>query len=228
MLATIQYIEQELKGIYPTSEIKSISKMIITEVFNYSYTDYILQKNELINEDKKTIIFGIVSRLKNHEPIQYIIGETEFYGLKIEVNPNVLIPRPETEELVHWITMTKINKSDSILDIGTGSGCIALALKNFFKGSFVCGTDISEEALVTAKKNASKHSLETEFFRSDILEWEKYSWINFDVIVSNPPYVREMERNSMHPNVLDFEPGQALFVSDSDPLIFYRRIAEFA
>jgi len=167
-------------------------------------------------------------RLKNFEPIQYILGETEFYGLKLAVNPFVLIPRPETEELVQWIIKSQLPENCKILDIGTGSGCIALALKNELKNAEVFGTDISENALVVARQNAIKNNLDVDFFQADILKWEKIDWKTFDVIVSNPPYIRESEKKLIHPNVINHEPASALFVADSNPLVFYRSIAIFA
>lgn len=228
MHATIQYIKKELDRLYPKSEIDSFSRLIFEAVCGLNFTEQILQKNIKINSGNFRQIEDIVFRLKNFEPIQYILGETEFYDLKLKVNPSVLIPRPETEELVHWITETKHNNLHNILDIGTGSGCIALALKNRLKNTGVAGIDISENALQVARENAIQNKLEVEFFKADILNWENCKWKLFDVIVSNPPYIRESEKKKMNANVLNYEPENALFVSDKEPLVFYRKIAEFA
>jgi release factor glutamine methyltransferase len=162
------------------------------------------------------------------EPIQYILGETEFYGLKLNVNPAVLIPRPETEELVDWILKINSIRNAKILDIGTGSGCIALALKNHLKEGEISGVDISENALKVARENALQNHLNVNFFQSDILKWKESEWDKFDIVVSNPPYVRMSEKAKMNDNVLHYEPDSALFVSDQDPLVFYRAIAAFA
>jgi release factor glutamine methyltransferase len=156
------------------------------------------------------------------------LGETEFFGLRLKVAPGVLIPRPETEELVQWIIDLVKPADPSILDIGTGSGCIALALKNELKNAQVSAVDFAEHALEIARKNVRMNQLEVEFIKADILNWQNYNWELFDVIVSNPPYVREQEKKAMQPNVLKFEPEKALFVSDDKPLVFYREIARFA
>jgi len=228
MHKTIQYIKTELAAYYPDTEISGFIRLLSESVLGMSYTDMILKKDRIVTAEEINTITEIVDRLKKHEPIQYILGETEFYGLTLEVNPAVLIPRPETEELVHLIVKSQIPSQAKILDIGTGSGCIALALKNELPDSIVMGVDISEAALETAKKNALKNELDVEFKLADILNWKDYSWPKMDVIVSNPPYVRELEKEKMEKNVLAFEPEGALFVSDNDPLIFYKAIAEFA
>ena len=228
MKDTIQYFEKELAGLYPESEIEGLRKIVVESVCGWSFTEQVLQKNEKIGTSESYRIKSIVQRLKNSEPIQYILGETEFYGLKFKVNPSVLIPRPETEELVHWIIKSKIEPNSRILDIGTGSGCIAIALKNCFKEAEISGMDISEKALETARENSVLNGLDVKFFKGDILNWQISDYQIFDVIVSNPPYVRESEKSKMHNNVLNFEPGTALFVNDSDPLIFYMAICSFA
>jgi release factor glutamine methyltransferase len=228
MKATIQYINSELAGFYPVSEIEGFTRIIFEVVCSLNFTEQVLKKHEKISKPDFEKIKTIISRLKNFEPIQYILGETEFYGLKLEVNPSVLIPRPETEELVQWVLKSKFPENSKILDIGTGSGCIALALKSRLKNAEVFGIDISENALVVARQNAIKNNLDVDFFHADILKWKHYNWQTFDVIVSNPPYIRENERILMHSNVLDYEPENALFVTDSEPLVFYRAIAAFA
>ena len=228
MKATIQYINSELAGLYPVSEIEGFTRIIFEAVCGWGFTDQIKKRHEKVSKTDFEKIKFIVSRLKNFEPIQYILGETEFYGLKLIVNPAVLIPRPETEELVQWITNSKLPGESAILDIGTGSGCIALAIKNQLKNSDVFGIDISEKAVDVARQNAIKNNLDVGFFQADILKWEEFEWKNYDVIVSNPPYIRESEKVQMNSNVLDYEPENALFVSDLDPLVFYRSIAAFA
>lgn len=228
MKATIQYIEKELTELYPKTEIEGFTRIIIEAVCGWSFTEQVVKKNEQIPEADFEKTKKIVKRLKDFEPLQYILGETEFYGLKLKVNPSVLIPRPETEELVDWITKSGLPKNCSVLDIGTGSGCIALALKSQFKDAEVFGIDISEKALEIAGQNAVINGLDVRFLKADILNRDHFEWENFDVIVSNPPYIMELEKAKMHANVLNFEPQNALFVSDNDPLVFYRSIAAFA
>lgn len=228
MEATIQYIEKELNGLYPPTEVRGFIRLIFEHVCQMNYTDQVLRRKEIIDSTSKRIIEEIVQRLKNYEPIQYVLGETEFYGLKLNVAPGVLIPRPETEELVQWIVDSIKSSSVKILDIGTGSGCIGLALKNELKNAEVSAVDFSETVLKIARKNAGKNNLKVEFIHADILNWQNYNWKLFDIIVSNPPYVREQEKKAMLPNILEFEPEQALFVSDDKPLIFYREIARLA
>jgi len=228
MHTTIQYIKSELAELYPEREIQGFIRIIFESVLNFSYTDIIVHKDKKINTVEFEKIKTIVVRLKTHEPIQYIFGETEFYELKLKVNRTTLIPRPETEELVHWILNRTINPESQILDIGTGSGCIPLALKNEMPNAEVYGIDISERALQIAKENAIHNNLEVEFLKADIFNWKQYDWQQYNVIVSNPPYVRNNEKELMDSNVLEYEPEGALFVDDNNPLIFYRTIAEFA
>lgn len=228
MRTTIQYIEKELAELYPKPEIDGFVRLIMESVAGFSYTDLILRKDEKLSVSKQKEINEIVIRLKNHEPIQYILGETEFFGLQLKLTSSVLIPRPETEELVQWILDSPVKGNSKILDIGTGSGCIALALKKKLPEAEVCGVDISEEALVVAKKNGEINNIKVDFIQSDILTWKQNEWPQFDVIVSNPPYVRECEKRQMEKNVLEFEPDSALYVSDNNPLIFYKAIADFA
>jgi release factor glutamine methyltransferase len=228
MNSIIQYIKKELAGFYPITEIEGFIRIIFGTVCGWGFTEQIVKKHEKISVADYEEIKNIVLRLKNLEPIQYILGETEFLGLKLKVNPSVLIPRPETEELVQWIIQSNLPEDSRILDIGTGSGCIALALKNQLKNPGVFGVDISENALEVARQNALKNNLEVHFFQADILEWELFNWENYDAIVSNPPYIRESEKTQMHTNVLEYEPRNALFVTDHNPLVFYRSISAFA
>ena len=228
MKATIQFINSELHGLYPVSEIEGFTRIIFESVCGWSFTRQLVKKHEKIQEPDFLKIQEIITRLKTFEPIQYILGETEFFGLRLMVNPSVLIPRPETEELVDWIVRSDLPPDSRILDIGTGSGCIALALKSVLKNAAVSGIDISEKALETAHENAAKNKLDVRFNQSDILKNDNSNNEVYDVIVSNPPYIRESEKLLMLPNVLEYEPGNALFVPDSDPLVFYRSIAAFA
>ena len=184
----------------------------------------------LSESEMLTFHFAVKDLLKN-KPIQYIIGETEFCDLKFKVNENVLIPRPETSELVYKIVerqKTKDKRQLSILDIGTGSGCIAISLAKNIHDSKVYALDISEKALDVAKENAFNNNVDVTFINDDILSLKNKIETKFDIIVSNPPYVRELEKTEMRDNVLNWEPHNALFVSDNDPLIFYRNILEFA
>lgn len=228
MEATIQYIEKELAGLYPKTEVQGFIRLIFWHVLQLSYTDLVLRRNQKLENSSQKRIEEIVERLKKFEPIQYILGETEFWGLKLAVNPSVLIPRPETEELVQWITTTVEGEKISVVDVGTGSGCIALALKKEMTNAVVSGVDISGESILTARKNAEINRLDVTFKQADILQWEKEKWEPVDLIVSNPPYVRELEKAAMHQNVLQYEPENALFVSNTNPLGFYRSIADFA
>ena len=187
--------------------------------------DSVFSENEILNWN------AILEKLKIQIPIQYIIGTTHFYGLEFFVDENVLIPRPETEELVDWIVKlnSKLSKKKNlkILDIGTGSGCIAVSLAKNIPNSEVFAIDVSEKALAIAKKNAILNKVPVTFLHKNILETKDLSQ-KFDIIVSNPPYVRNLEKAEIKPNVLDNEPHLALFVPDNDPLIFYKKIAELA
>ena len=228
MQSTIQHIKKELAELYPESEVTGFIRILLETICGWNYTAQIINKNEPVRESEFREIKKMVSRLKQFEPIQYIFGETEFMDLKLTVNPSVLIPRPETEELVTWIIDTNRLDAPQILDIGTGSGCIPLAIKRSIKNAKISAIDISVKALEVAKQNAIRNNLDVSFSAVNILRWENFSWDLFDVIVSNPPYVREIEKQKMHANVLNYEPGEALFVSNEKPLIFYERIAEFS
>ncbi len=228
MRATIQHIKKELSGIYPETEIKAFVRIILENVCGLNYTDQVLKIDEVIDSESSKKIAEVVERLKKFEPVQYIFGETEFYGLKLKVTPAVLIPRPETEELVHWIAETISGDNLAVIDIGTGSGCLALSLKKQFPQADVSGVDISEESLEVARQNALLSNLDVTFFNADILRWKEYDWKSYSLIVSNPPYVRESEKKLMEPNVLEYEPGTALFVPDENPLLYYVALARFA
>jgi release factor glutamine methyltransferase len=228
MQAAIIHILSELQGLYPDTEIKSFSNLIIEKVSGFSRTEIIVNKNTLFSDEQRHVIENFIEKLKEYVPIQYILGETEFFGLPFHVNESVLIPRPETEELVDWIrNENDRNANPGILDIGTGSGCIAISLKHEFTNATVDAFDISEKTLETAQNNATLNKLEVNFSKVDILNTPEMEQ-KWDIIVSNPPYVTELEKSEILPNVLDYEPHLALFVPDNDPLLFYRCIAIFA
>jgi release factor glutamine methyltransferase len=228
MQAAILHIQSELQGLYPDTEIRSFSNLIIEKLTGFSRTEMIVNKNTLFSDDQRHTIENFIENLKKFVPIQYILGETEFFGLPFHVNESVLIPRPETEELVDWIrNENDRNANLHMLDIGTGSGCIPISLKHEFPNATVDGFDISEQALETAKSNATLNKLKVTFSKVDILNAPDFDK-RWNIIVSNPPYVTELEKDEMQPNVLDHEPHLALFVPDNDPLLFYRHIARFA
>ncbi|MFY0629311.1 MAG: peptide chain release factor N(5)-glutamine methyltransferase [Flavobacteriaceae bacterium] len=251
----------QLSGIYPKTEVDTFFFLLIEEYLNLQRIDVSLQPNFEVNEEKRTILQLAVERLLKEEPLQYIIGKTEFYGLPFYVNENVLIPRPETEELIEWILTTisssqpdrqtgAVEKSLSILDIGTGSGCIPITLKSHLHNTIVSAIDVSKEALAIAQKNTELNDVQINFIQQDILNINNLDSViasetkqstnrnemlkqvqhdvKFDVIVSNPPYVRELEKEEIKKNVLDNEPHLALFVEDNNPLIFYDKIADLA
>lgn len=220
-------IRKSLSDFYPDTEISGLIRLLIENVTKSSIPALLSDKSKKITEEELLKIDKIVERLQNFEPIQYILGETEFYGLPFVVNENVLIPRPETEELVELIL--KENKTDQprILDIGTGSGCIAISLKKYLLKSIIEGWDISKGALEVANLNSKNNSANVLFTQVDILG-EYPNQRTFDIIVSNPPYVLDSEKSEMHTNVLKYEPHTALFVADNNPLLFYNRIANVA
>ena len=218
-------IRDALRGHYPDSEALSLAKMLLTEAFGFSTLELYGGKDKEISGNRLRDLHEMLSRLKKNEPIQYIIGTESFCGLTFEVNPNVLIPRPETQELVRWIEADWKSVPCRILDIGTGSGCISISLAKFLGGAKVDSWDISEGALQVARRNCVRNEVKVLLRQQDVLsavpEGELYQ-----VIVSNPPYICEKEKVDMDANVLDWEPETALFVPDADPLLFYRKIAE--
>ena len=223
------FLKKELAGIYTKQEIDSIIFLIFEKIKGYTRIQYLLSKEEQLNDDERFELQRIAMRLKNHEPVQYILGTTEFYGLPFYTVPGVLIPRPETEELVAWIIQENQLPAPTILDIGTGSGCLAISLKKNIQEAQVIACDISPVCLETAKRNAKKNEVLLEIISYDILKGiPDFHFPTLDVIVSNPPYVRESEKGLMERNVLEYEPELALFVKDNDPLLFYDQIADFA
>jgi len=218
----------ELSNVYPETEIQSFFNILIEFKLHLSRIQLALEHNFELGHDDLDFLQNALLKLKNQIPIQYIVGETAFYGLMFKVDKNVLIPRPETEELVEWIVQNhKKNESLKILDIGTGSGCIAISLAKNLSNAQVYALDISSEALDVAKKNAAMNAAKVDFIQADILTLDKLP-DTFDIIVSNPPYVRELEKEQMQQNVLSNEPHIALFVKDENPLLFYDKISELA
>ena len=214
-----------LKSIIEQNEIEEVFFWIIDHYCGISRMDYILNPDLKLSNHQKENLMNAVSLLKINMPIQYVLGESEFMNLKFNLNYNVLIPRPETEELVSWVIKDN-NHNKTILDIGTGSGCIAIALAKFIKNSRVTAWDIDEKILSVAEKNASKNKVKVLFELKDITTIKSNN--KFDLIISNPPYICDSEKLGMQNNVLLFEPHLALFVNDNDPLFFYLKIIDFA
>ncbi len=225
-----------LSSIYDEDEAQAIFLIALEHVLNYRRADYLLKKEEVISTEHLNKLKSILTTLKTGKPIQYITGETVFYGLPFKVNSSVLIPRPETEELVDWIisvcnSQVTVNSSKplTLIDIGTGSGCIAIALKKNLPNANVSAIDIASDSLATAQQNAELNGVEVAFIEQDILQTPTAKpETQYYIIVSNPPYVTEDEKSSMHENVIANEPHRALFVSNHNPLLFYDAIADFA
>lgn len=218
-------IFESLKSCYPESEVKALSRIILEEVTGNSFNSICFNNQTPLSDEQIIEIDSILSRLQKHEPIQYILGKAEFFGLDFCVNRDTLIPRPETEELVELIINENKQIEPSILDIGTGSGCIAISLSKKIPKSYVSAWDFSEGALKVARKNSEINNTHVSFDNVDILKgYPKKN--KYDIIVSNPPYITESEKSEMHANVLDYEPHSALFVADDKSLIFYERIAD--
>lgn len=224
---------EQLSTIYDANEVNSLCMMVLENVVNISSAKIKAFPETEISTPHSEVITNILTRLTTGEPIQYILGHTEFYGLTFKVNPSVLIPRPETEELVDWIISSVGNSELAVgnfLDIGTGSGCIPISLKNNLPDAEVSAIDISPEALQTAKENAELNKVDVNFIQNDILNPTHHSLLttHYSLIISNPPYVTLEDKKLMHTNVTDFEPHTALFVPENDPLVFYKAIADFA
>ena len=222
---------QELTPLYDAGEVESFFYLILEAKHQLKRVDLALQPDLVFSESELKTWSSILEQLKKEIPIQYLLGSTHFYGLEFEVNSNVLIPRPETEELVDWIIESQqLEIGDMkvrILDIGTGSGCIAISLAKNLPNTEVFALDVSDKALATAQKNAELNQVTIQFIHQSILETENLGR-QFDLIVSNPPYVRHLEKQEIKKNVLDYEPHLALFVEDTDALLFYRKIAQLA
>jgi len=237
-------LHKELGSLYPKEEVESFFYMLLEHYLKLERFVLALQPNLILSKEEETTLFEALSRLKLQEPIQHVIGSAHFMDMEFQVDKNVLIPRPETEELVRWIlndgqvghidtAQRRLSQDLNILDIGTGSGCIAISLAKNLPNAKVYALDVSEEALAIAKENATANGVTIKFLKQNILELEPAHSIGrleleFDIIVSNPPYVREMEKKKMNKNVLEHEPNLALFVSNDNPLLFYKCITEFA
>ena len=218
----IPYFKSQLLSIAEEREVISWAYIVVQHLLGYNRSDCIIYADKKIIIEISDEIKAIVRDLKTQQPLQYILGETEFYGMKFKVNEHTLIPRPETEELVEWVLQENFN---SALDIGTGSGCIAIALAKHSKAA-VSAIDISEMALKVAKENTAINEVKIDFIQQDILK--THSLLKVDVIVSNPPYLLDSERKLMSKNVLSYEPDFALFVADKNPLLFYKKIGNLA
>ena len=222
---------RKLRESYPPEEAGSMVNQLIFQFMGLTRAEQQLRGESLLSESQIVRFHKALQRLLAGEPLQYVLGHTEFYGLDLEVGPEVLIPRPETEELVERVLAAHPEPECRVLDMGTGSGCIALALKSMRKNWDIMAVDISLPALALARRNSEKHALAVDFRNCDILspaECLDKTGKPFHIIVSNPPYVRKSERKFMAKNVLDFEPETALFVEDRDPLLYYREMATFA
>ena len=237
-----------LNPIYGEDEAQALFLITLNHFLNFNRADYLFRKEQEIDPNDLLKLENTLAELQSGKPIQYILGETAFFGLKFKVNPAVLIPRPETEELVEWIidnakswelgvrsleTITQNSKLKTVLDIGTGSGCIAISIKKNLPNTVVTALDISEESLKVAKENAILNNVEVAFIHQDILAIQNsqpatHNPPQYSLIVSNPPYIKEDEKLAMHQNVLANEPHSALFVSNENPLVFYAAIADFA
>jgi len=230
-----------LKHLYPNEEIHSFFHQLVNYQLNFSRADIVLKSEVEMNEDDLDFFQKTLKELQKEIPIQYILGETEFYGLNFKVSKDVLIPRPETEELVQWMvdeikSQQLQDQNINILDIGTGSGCIAIALATKLSNASIYALDVSEKALEIAKQNALLNKVKIHFIKQDILntnvisvfDSKKEKSLYFDIVVSNPPYVREKEKLEIKKNVLDHEPHLALFVNDENPLLFYDKITDIA
>lgn len=226
-LTFLQYMQQELESIYTPSEISVLSRMILGDIPDVTPAMLTTCKINHLSQLHRGKIEEIVDRLKTGEPIQYVLRKTEFYGLMFHVTPDVLIPRPETEELVEWVLNEAGTHKLKLLDIGTGSGCIAVTLAKKLPGSDVSACDVSEKALEVAALNARANQVSVHCFHQDVFD-AFTGTPPYDVVISNPPYVLESEKKEMEDNVLKFEPPQALFVPDESPLLFYERIADLA
>lgn len=219
-------IGTSLLDLHPKTEVQAIRKLLFEKIVKMPEYNVHLNPSEIISNATSLKIIDILKDLKKGNPVQYVLGEADFMDLVFEVNADVLIPRPETEELGRWIINNNKSNTPKILDIGTGSGCIAISLAKYLPKAEVSALDVSENALSVAKRNAIKNGVNVDFIFGDILELSEIEGAPYDIIVSNPPYVRELEKQLMNRNVTDFEPHLALFVADTDPLLFYRTIAQ--
>jgi release factor glutamine methyltransferase len=225
----IKEYHRKLLSLYPPQEIQSIIGLVMETYLKISKVEISLKRHDEVHEALQSVLMDILKELETGKPVQYIIGDTSFYDMNISVNPDVLIPRQETEELVQWIVTDARHVSEKfrILDIGTGSGCIAIALANELKDARISACDIFRKALDLAKENAKRNDVQVNFFKMNVLK-QNLLPDQFDIIVSNPPYIPNSEKMRMHRNVLEHEPISALFVPDKEPLLFYEAIAGFS
>jgi release factor glutamine methyltransferase len=225
-------LTKELKNVYEPDELRNIIELVIEHITSMSRAEQVKNKVPYLTCTQLENLDAITERLKKNEPVQYVLGEAWFAGMKFKVNKNVLIPRPETEELVDWIVREAMSyelRAMSILDIGTGSGCIPITIKKKLPEANVVAIDVCSEALFTATENAVELNTEINFALLDFLDEEKWKEHGqYDIIVSNPPYVKQSEINAMHERVKGFEPHLALFVPDNDPLLFYKKLSDFS
>ena len=222
----IEQLKCGLAGVAEPDEAQAMIRVICEDVFNYDPVDVALRQESELPDFAPQRVADIIARLQRHEPLQYIVGSARFHGHRFKVTPAVLIPRPETEQLIDLIVDENPGSDLRVLDMGTGSGCIAISLARALKFAQVDALDVSQDALVVARENAASLKVKVRFFESDMLAPQPPA--RYDIIVSNPPYVCWSERETMERNVLDYEPGQALFVPDNDPLLFYKAIVPYA
>jgi release factor glutamine methyltransferase len=231
--AAWRWFLKSLKASYSEQERHAIGREVFRHFFGLGPAERVVEQHLPFSEKQKHTLENVIAQLKNQVPLQYITGLASFYGLDFMVNESVLIPRPETEELVQWVLDTVNNEFEglsakfSLLDVGTGSGCLAIALASNLPGASVSACDVSESALKLASENANKNNVAVNFFTCDVLN-DDPAISDLDLVISNPPYIRESEKPLMQANVLNYEPASALFVSDDDPLVFYRTIARKA
>lgn len=223
------HIHNSLQSLYPKSEINSFYFILLEHYGNYTTAEVLANVSTQLTDNITKAIQQAITELQTAKPIQYILGETEFFSNRFFVDENVLIPRSETEELVDWVLQTYPDKTYPlhILDVGTGSGCIAISLAKALPEAQVTAIDVSPKAIAVAQRNAERNGIKVQFLQRDILQTETLPE-KYDIIISNPPYVRELEKNEMHSNVLNYEPHLALFVPDDRPLLFYEQIATLA
>lgn len=231
----LRHTRQSLAGLYPEREARAICHLLLEHILGVAPSKLYILPEQAVDAAQEQRVASAAAQLRQGRPIQHILGYAEFYGLRFLVDERVLIPRPETEELVEWVLtsagaalrLLDVGAALRLLDVGTGSGCIAVALARRLPGAAVCAWDVSEEALTVARKNARLNGVQVHFEKKDVLCADSAT-LTYDFIVSNPPYVCESEKERMHANVLRYEPHTALFVKDSDPLIFYAAIAGLA
>jgi len=226
--SVIDYFEKKLSETFSSREIKLIARSFISKRLGWETSDFISRKEEKVSESDLLFFREKIKQLLSGVPFQYVLGETFFYNISLKTDKRALIPRPETEELVDWIVNEHKDQKDlRILDIGTGSGCIPLAIKSVMLKCQVAGVDVDSEALTLAKENATSLNLDVEFFKHDILSSDELDK-KWDIIVSNPPYIPIKEKSEMAKHVLEYEPELALFTTNENPLVFYEKIADFA